>query len=101
MGGAAARAGDAALAGAGGGLTATTEYFRVSVLVRRPYVSVELCRAVIDNPMAQIVQPDGRLRSWAMADLPPPLGRRILRVVTLADGTLHNAFIDRDYKVQE
>jgi hypothetical protein len=42
------------------------------------------------------VQDDGRIRHWGYVD---ELGKRALRVVTLADGvTVHNAFPDRDFE---
>jgi hypothetical protein len=45
------------------------------------------------------VQPDGRIRFWGAVLLPGETEKRILRIVTLDDGiTLHNAFIDRNYR---
>ena|SRR5450759_922153 len=42
-------------------------------------------------------QADGRIRFWGIV---PELGNRVLRVVTLEDGTtVHNAFPDRDFPV--
>ena len=76
----------------------TTAYFERNVLPRRGYVTVDLCRAVLADPIRCEPQADGRLRCWGRVVLPEGLGERILRVVTLADGTLHNAFIDRGFR---
>ena len=74
----------------------TTRYFREQVLRKRPYIQVEWCERILTQPMAQMVQADGRLRFWGIV---PELGGRVLRVVTLEDGeTVHNAFPDRDFK---
>ncbi len=78
--------------------TRTTQYFESKVLSARPYVSVDLCLAVLAAPLRREQQQDGRWRAWGRVTLPDPIGTRILRVVTLADGTLHNAFIDRGFK---
>jgi hypothetical protein len=48
----------------------------------------------IEQPAAQAVQGDGRIRRWAYI---PEVGR-YLRVVLLADALMvHNAFFDRRY----
>jgi hypothetical protein len=74
----------------------TTRYFDEVVLRRRPYVTLELCIAVIENPVAREVQQDGRIRMWGF---PVELGNRALRVITLDDGvTIHNAFLDRGFR---
>jgi hypothetical protein len=74
----------------------TTRYFREQVLRKRPYIRIEWCERVLAKPLVVQVQPDGRIRFWGLV---PELGRRALRVVTLADGeTVHNAFPDRDFK---
>ena len=70
-----------------------TEYFDSEVLQRRPYLTRALCVRVVQNPAASAVQPDGRIRFWAIS---AELAGRLLQVLTLADGlTIHNAFIDR------
>jgi len=52
-------------------------------------------RLVLLNPRRRTVQPDGRVRLWGYID---DLGRW-LRVVLLEDGvTVHNAFLDRDFR---
>ncbi len=46
-----------------------------------------------------MVQVDGRVRYWGIVD---GLGGRVLRVVTLEDGeTVHNAFPDRNFRVDD
>lgn len=78
-----------------GGYKVTT-YFDGEVCHKRPYLTVELCVQVIEQPDAVEIQPDLRVRFWAIL---PELGGRALRVVTLADRvTIHNAFIDRGFK---
>ena len=57
------------------------------------------CEGVVARPLRREVQSDGRIRFWAVV---PELGGRVLRVVTLEDGeTLHNAFLDRNFKVED
>ncbi|MBM4047485.1 MAG: hypothetical protein FJ279_20455 [Planctomycetes bacterium] len=74
----------------------TTEYFRVSVLARRPYLKSEWIEYVLKEPIRTDVQPNGRIRRWAFI---PELGK-YLRVVTEPDGeTVHNAFPDRGFRL--
>jgi hypothetical protein len=76
----------------------TTRYFQEQVLRKRPYLTLDLCAAVLAAPLRQVVQPDGRIRWWGRVADPRDGGLRILRVVTLDDGvTIHNAFFDRGY----
>jgi len=66
------------------------------VLVERPYLRVEWCVHVIEHPARVEQQPNGRYRFWAEV---PEWPGRFLRVVTLADQlTIHNAFLDRNFK---
>jgi hypothetical protein len=76
---------------------AFTEYFEKKVLLKRPYLTKEMCVAVLASPVRREVQPDGeRVRFWGAV---PELGGRYLRVVTLADErTIHNAFPDRGFE---
>jgi hypothetical protein len=77
----------------------TTRYFDEQVLLRRPYLTVALCRAIIDTPIARVAQDDRRIRFWGRITLPNEQNARILRAVTLEDGlTIHNAFIDRNFR---
>lgn len=78
----------------------TTRYFEEQVRRKRPYLTIEMCRAVIANPLRREDQPeDGRIRYWGRLTLPDETEIRILRVVTLEDGvTIHNAFLDRGFR---
>ncbi len=74
----------------------TTRYFDATrlhpdrVALRDAWIEL-----VMDHPVKEVVQSDGRLRRWApIADA----GGRFLRVVLLEDGeTVHNAFFDRGF----
>jgi len=51
---------------------------------------------VIQNPLKEEVQSDGRIRRWARI---AEMENRALRVILLEDGqTVHNAFFDRSFK---
>jgi hypothetical protein len=68
-----------------------TPYFTNSVLRGRPYLSEEVCEAVLANPARREVQPDGRVRCRGR------VGDRWPRVV-VEDDALHNAVFDRGFK---
>ena len=72
----------------------TTRYFTEEVLVKRPYLKIKWLEAIIAAPVSWEKQPDGRMRYWGYVE---ELGK-VVRVVTLEDGTLHNAFPDRNYR---
>jgi hypothetical protein len=56
----------------------------------------EWMQDVIDNPIHEEVQSDGRIRRWAKIT---EADGRYLRVILLEDGeTVHNAFFDRRFK---
>ena len=77
----------------------TTRYFEEQVLRKRPYINREWCERIVNNPLKRAVQPDGRIRFWGRV---PEFGDRVLRVVTLLDGeTIHNAFPDRGFAMEE
>ena len=77
----------------------TTRYFAEQVLRKRPYLTVEMCLAVVADPVRRDDQSDGRVRHWGQVTLPNEIEPRILRVVTLEDGTtIHNAFLDRNFR---
>ena len=77
----------------------TTRYFAEQVLRKRPYLTVAMCAAVIADPLRRDAQVDGRIRYWGRVTLPNETEPRILRVVTLEDGTtIHNAFLDRNFR---
>ena len=74
-----------------------TEYFLT--MRRRPdraFIELDWIQRVIDHPVREFVQADGRVRRWA------PISEaegRYLRVILLADGiTVHNAFFDRTFR---
>lgn len=71
----------------------TTDYFKNSVMVRRPYLKEEWIEYVLQCPNRTEVQSNGRIRYWAFIT---ELGK-YLRVVTEPDGVIHNAFPDRDF----
>ena len=51
---------------------------------------------VIDNPVRELIQADGRIRRWGQVR---EMEGRYLRVILLEDGeTVHNAFFDRGFK---
>ena len=73
----------------------TTRYFEEQILRKRPYIKREWCERALRQPLRREVQADGRIRYWILI---PELGR-YLRVVTLEDSmTVHNAFLDRNFK---
>lgn len=55
----------------------------------------EWVQFVVEHPLREETQSDGRIRRWARI---PEMGNRALRVILLEDGeTIHNAFFDRDF----
>jgi hypothetical protein len=73
-----------------------TRYFEEQILQKRTYLTYEMCLQVIANPLKQETQEDGRKRYWGFI----PELNKIIRVVVLEDGeTIHNAFMDRSYKI--
>ena len=52
---------------------------------------------IMKSPTRKEIQPDGRIRYWGfIAELD-----RFLRIVVLEDGeTIHNAFIDSNFKLK-
>ena len=61
----------------------------------RAIIRTEWIQRVVDFPVSEQVQKDGRIRRWARI---PEMDNRFLRVILLADGeTVHNAFFDRGY----
>ncbi|MEM9091193.1 MAG: hypothetical protein AAGC93_20925 [Cyanobacteria bacterium P01_F01_bin.53] len=73
----------------------TTAYFRNVVSTKHPEIKIEWVAQVMDNPVQQIVQSDGRIVRWG--NIAEAEGRA-LRIVLLEDGeTVHNAFFDRNF----
>ena len=75
----------------------TTAYFDfVRMRPDRAFIQDEWILYVIENPLREEIQIDGRIRRWAAIE---ELDGRFLRVILLADGeTVHNAFLDRRFK---
>ena len=61
----------------------------------RGVIELQWIQRVIDHPVKEVIQQDGRIRRWAPI---PEMGGRYLRVVLLPDGqTVHNAFFHRSF----
>jgi hypothetical protein len=61
----------------------------------RAIIQLEWIQRVIDHPVKEVIQQDGRIRRWAPV---PEMDGRYLRVILLPDGeTVHNAFFDRTF----
>ena len=76
----------------------TTRYFEEQVLRKRPYIQRSWCEKALVEPIRRESQENGRIRHWAWI----PEAEKFLRVITLADGkTVHNAFFDRNFKLEE
>ncbi len=61
----------------------------------RAIIRPEWIRQVVEHPVKEVIQPDGRIRRWAPIQ---EMDGRYLRVILLADGeTVHNAFFDRSF----
>lgn len=73
-----------------------TRYFdAMRVRPDRAIIQIEWIQRVVDHPVREIIQHDGRIRRWAPI---PEMGGRYLRVALLPDGeTVHNAFFDRTF----
>jgi hypothetical protein len=74
----------------------TTQYFKaMRVRPDRATIRDEWIQRVIDRPVKESIQQDGRIRRWAPI---VEMGSRYLRVIVLPDGqTVHNAFFDRSF----
>lgn len=76
----------------------TTDYYRKIARYRHPEVKPEWIEAVLSDPLLKEIQIDGRIRLWGAVAEKPGF---YLRVVTLRDGrTVHNAFLDRNFRPQ-
>jgi hypothetical protein len=75
----------------------TTRYFDEQILKKRTYLTYEMCMKVISNHLQKEIQEDGRIRYWGfVVEL-----NKVLRVVVLEDEeTIHNAFMDRNFKIK-
>jgi hypothetical protein len=64
----------------------------------RAQIKMAWIRFVIDHPLREEIQQDGRIRRWAKIEGVD----KYLRVILLEDGeTVHNAFFDRGFKEPE
>ena len=75
-----------------------TEYFLVTrQRSDRAFIDIEWIQRVIDQPVREFVQADGRIRRWAPIQ---EMDGRYLRVILLPDAiTVHNAFFDRTFRL--
>jgi len=74
-----------------------TQYF-LAMRQRQDRIGIKLewIQRVIEQPLLQEIQDDGRIRRWGRV---AEAEDRVLRIVLLADGeTVHNAFFDRRFK---
>jgi hypothetical protein len=74
-----------------------TSYFEnISLRPDRAMIRSEWIERVVQRPVREVIQADGRIRRWApIAEMQD----RYLRVVLLPDGeTVHNAFFDRSFR---
>jgi hypothetical protein len=74
-----------------------TDYFSaIRIRPDRAVITDEWLKYVIENPICEEIQEDGRIRRWAAIS---EMEGRYLRVILLEDGeTVHNAFFDRRFK---
>jgi len=75
----------------------TTQYFQYTrQRPDRASIQDEWIERVMQNPLREEIQSDGRIRRWARI---AEMDNRVLRVILLEDGrTVHNAFFDRNFK---
>lgn len=74
----------------------TTYFAAMRARPDRAVIDEEWIARVIDRPVREKIQADGRIRRWAAI---PEAEGRYLRVILLPDGvTVHNAFFDRGFK---
>jgi hypothetical protein len=62
----------------------------------RAAIRLEWIQRVVEHPMREEIQQDGRVRRWAPI---AEMDGRYLRVILLPDAeTVHNAFFDRSFR---
>ena len=62
----------------------------------RAAIRADWIERVVQHPLREKIQRDGRIRRWAAI---PEMDGRYLRVILLPDGeTVHNAFFDRSFR---
>ena len=63
----------------------------------RAMIRPEWIQRVVEHPVKEAIQRDGRIRRWAPIQ---EMNGRYLRVILLPDGeTVHNAFFDRSFQI--
>ena len=74
-----------------------TQYFQaMRMRPDRAIIKLEWIQHVIEHPVKEVIQQDGRICRWAPID---EVEGRYLRVILLPDGeTVHNAFFDRRFR---
>jgi hypothetical protein len=76
-----------------------TAYFRDVVREKHPGIETAWILRVMEAPLEQRRQSDGRYALWGLV---PEAGNRALRVITLEDReTVHNAFFDCGFLRQQ
>jgi hypothetical protein len=61
----------------------------------RAMIRIEWIQQVVEHPVKEVIQQDGRIRRWAPIQ---EMEGRYLRVILLPDReTVHNAFFDRRF----
>ncbi|NDF62911.1 MAG: hypothetical protein EB136_08365 [Synechococcaceae bacterium WBB_3_034] len=72
-----------------------TAYFQEVVRRKRPTIKTAWIARVLETPLEERQQSDGRYALWGQV---PEAQNRVLRVITLDDReTVHNAFFDRGF----
>jgi hypothetical protein len=73
-----------------------TQYFQaMRSRPDRAMIRIEWIQQVMEHPVKEVIQQDGRLRRWAPIQ---EMEGRYLRVILLPDGeTVHNTFFDRRF----
>lgn len=60
-------------------------------------IRLEWVQRVVEHPVKEVMQEDGRIRRWAPIR---EMNGMVLRVILLPDGeTVHNAFFDRSFEL--
>ena len=77
------------------GMFPTTHYGRRRLAARQ--IDHVYVGRVLENPRRSRTQRNGRKRMWGFIEEEG----RWLRVITLPDGTVHNAFYDKDFKFED
>jgi hypothetical protein len=74
----------------------TTRYFKYTrQRPDRACIKYEWIEFVINSPIKEVAQSDGRIKKWAKIRE----ANKYLRVIVLEDGeTVHNAFFDRTFQ---